>query len=558
MTAPSTTMPASPPSIPWLNKDSRTFLERGYLLPGVTPEACIRQIAEYAESILEYPGFADQFEGYMHKGWYSLSTPIWTNFGAGRGLPISCFGCVPDDTMESILTKVAEVGMQSKHGGGTSAYFGHLRPRGAVIGTGGKSSGPVHFMELFDKVSAVVSQSNVRRGSFAAYLPVEHPDIHEFLTIRNKEHVIQDMSLGVTITDAWMESMLAGDKPKRKLWGEIVKKRGETGFPYIYWYDTINNAAPQVYRDKGMKIVAGNLCAEIMLASTPTESFVCDLSSLNLIHYDEWKDTNAPELLTYFLDAVMSDFIRLTETIPYMDSARRFAINQRALGVGVLGWHSYLQSKMIPFESLDAKLLNTQIFRLIQQKTLAASKEMAARYGEPELMKGYGQRNVTTMTIAPTTSSSFILGQASPAIEPEKSVYYVRDLAKGEYSYRNPYLKALLKAKGLDTRETWADILTHGGSVQHLSFLDQREKDVFKTFGEISPKEIIIQAAARQQYIDQGQSLNLLIPPSTPPKQISDLMIEAWRLGVKGLYYVRSSNPVQSLVRDILTCSSCQ
>jgi ribonucleoside-diphosphate reductase alpha chain len=299
-------------------------------------------------------------------------------------------------------------------------------------------------------------------------------------------------------------------------------------------------------------------CSEILLSSTPNESFVCCLSSLNLLHYDEWKDTNAPELLTYFLDAVMSDFINLTEHMAFMDAPRRFAINQRALGVGTLGWHSYLQSKMIAFESMEAKLLNTQIHRLVQQKTWAASKEMAVRYGEPPLLVGYGTRNVTTMAIAPTTSSSFILGQVSPSIEPLKSNYFVKDLAKSETTYRNPYLKALLKAKGYDTKEIWADILVHGGSVQHLTFLDQNEKDVFKTFGEISPKEIIIQAAARQRYIDQGQSLNLLIPPSTPPKQISDLMIEAWRLKIRCLYYVRSSNPVQSLVRDILTCSSCQ
>lgn len=546
------------PSIPWLNKDSRLFLERGYLLPGVTPEQRIRQIAEYAESILAHPGFADRFEDYLKRGWFSLSTPVWSNFGAGRGLPISCFGSYVPDEMSGILAKVAEVGMESKHGGGTSAYFGGLRHRGAPIGTGGKSSGPVHFMELFDKVTQVVSQSNVRRGSFAAYLPVEHPDILEFLTIRDEDHPIQDMSLGVTITDAWMESMLAGDKVARKVWAAIVKKRCESGYPYLMFSDTVNRTSPQVYRDKSLTIWASNLCSEVELATSPNESFVCCLSSLNLLHYHDWKGTDAVETLTYFLDAVMSEFIRLSAPIPFMEAAHRFATNQRALGVGVLGWHSLLQSHMIPFESMEAKLLNTEVFKLIRDKTLAASREMAARYGEPPLLKGYGLRNVTTMAIAPTTSSSFILGQVSPSIEPLNSNYFVKDLAKMETSYRNPHLKALLKAKDQDTKEVWASILKHGGSVQHLAFLSDHEKDVFKTFGEISQKEIVIQAAARQRYIDQGQSLNLMIPPGTAPKQVSDLLIEGWRLGVKGFYYQRSSNPVQALARNIMKCASCE
>lgn len=299
-------------------------------------------------------------------------------------------------------------------------------------------------------------------------------------------------------------------------------------------------------------------CSEIALAASKDESFVCCLSSMNLLHYDEWKGTDAAETLTYFLDAVMSEFIRLTESIPFMDSARRFAVNQRALGLGVLGWHSYLQSRMIPFESMQAKMLNVEIHKLIQQKTLGASAEMAARYGEPPLLVGYGLRNVTTMAIAPTTSSSFILGQVSQSIEPENSVYHVKDLQKGEFTYRNPYLMALLKERGHDDRKTWDSILLKGGSVQHLDFLSQNEKDTFKTFGEISQKEIVIQAAARQKYVDQSQSLNLMIPPGTPPRQISELLIEAYRLGCKSIYYQRSSNPVQSLARDIMACRSCE
>jgi ribonucleoside-diphosphate reductase alpha chain len=295
-----------------------------------------------------------------------------------------------------------------------------------------------------------------------------------------------------------------------------------------------------------------------MLSNGPDESFVCDLSSLNLEQWENWKDTDAVETLTYFLDSVMTEFINKTEKMKFMAHPRNFAINQRALGIGVLGWHTFLQSKMISFESMEAKLLNTQIWKTIRNKADKASEEMAKQYGEPPLLKGYDRRNVTTLAIAPTTSSSFILGQASPSIEPLNSNYFVKDLAKGKFTYRNPYLEILLESKNKNTAEVWKSILVKGGSVQHLVFLTQEEKNVFKTFGEISQKEIIIQAAARQKYIDQGQSLNLMIPPNTKPKDVNDLLIFAWQNGIKSLYYQRSANPAQELARSILTCSSCE
>lgn len=544
--------------IPWLNDDSRLFLERGYLQPGQTPEQRIRQIADYAEKLLGLPGYADRFESYMHRGWFSLASPVWSNFGAGRGLPISCNQVYVPDSMDGILDKVAEIGMMTKHGAGTAGYFGDLRGRGAAIRANGKSSGPIHFMELFETLMRVVSQGSVRRGSFAAYLPVEHPDIEEFLQIRGEGNPIQQLSIGVTITDAWMEAMVAGDKAKRAVWGKIIKKRFESGYPYLFFTDTVNRAAPHVYKDKGLKIHSSNLCAEVMLSSSETESFVCDLSSMNALHYDEWKDTDAVETLTYFLDAVMTDYIDKTASIRFMEAAHRFAVNQRALGVGVLGWHSYLQSKRIPFESMEAKLLNTQIHRLIRDKSQSASREMAIRYGEPPLLKGYGLRNVTTMAIAPTTSSSFILGQVSQSIEPFADNYHVKDLAKGKFTYRNPYLKEVLVAHGRDDADTWRSILVKGGSVQHLDFLTQNERDVFKTFAEISQKEIVIQAAARQRFIDQGQSLNLMIHQKTPPKEVSDLLIEAWRSGVKSIYYQLGVNASLELSRSSMACKSCE
>ena len=541
----------------WINEKSVKFLERGYLAEGQTPQQRIKEIADNAENILRFKGFSNKFEEYMSYGWYSLASPVWANFGK-KSLPISCNGAFVADTMNSILEKSAEIGMQTKYGAGTSAYFGSLRGRGASISAGGKSSGPVHFMELFDSVTNIVSQSNVRRGAFAAYLDIDHPDIDEFLQIRSEGNRIQNISIGVCVSDAWMKSMIDGDKEKRKVWTKIIQKRFESGYPYIFFSDNVNNNKPQVYKDKNLRIHASNLCSEIMLPSCEDESFVCDLSSMNLLHYDEWKDTDAVEVLTFFLDAIMTEYIEKVKTIPFMNAVYNFASRHRALGLGVLGWHSYLQSKMIPFESMKAKLLNVEIFKNLATNSLEASKKLASLFGEPEVLKGYGLRNTTTMAIAPTTSSSFILGQVSPSIEPLNSNYFVKDLEKGKFTYKNPYLKQLLKSKDQDKKEVWDTILVKGGSVLHLDFLSEDEKDVFKTFGEISQKEIVIQAAQRQQYIDQGQSLNLMIHPKTSPKEVNQLLIDGWEMGIKTFYYQRGTNPAQELGRSILACKSCE
>jgi ribonucleoside-diphosphate reductase alpha chain len=388
-------------------------------------------------------------------------------------------------------------------------------------------------------------------------LPIDHSDIEEFLELHSTGHDIQEMSFAVTVSDEWMKSMIEGDKQKRKIWSKVIQKRFETGYPYVMFSDTVNNGAPQVYKDKGLKINNSNLCSEICLSNDGDESFVCDLSSLNLEKWDEIKETDAVETLVYFLDAVMSEFIEKTEGMRFMEAPRKFALNQRALGVGVLGWHSLLQSKMIGFETMQAKFLNVEIWKFIRSKADKATEELAKIFGEPALLKGYGRRNSTTLAVAPTTSSSFILGQVSQSIEPLNSNYYVKDLAKGKFTYKNQYLKELLAKKEQDTDEVWKSILEHGGSVQHLEFLTEEEKDVFKTFAEISQKEIVIQAAQRQKYIDQSQSLNLMIPHTTKPKDVNELMIFAWEQGVKTLYYQRSSNPSQQLARSILTCKSC-
>jgi len=542
----------------WLNDDSRTFLSRGYIDGDKTAEERIRDIGEAAADILNSYEFSDKFCTYMARGYYSLSSPVWSNFGTTKGLPISCNGVYVEDRMESILGKTAEIGMQTKMGAGTSAYLGSLRSRGSAINTGGTADGPVHFANLLETTVDIIAQGNVRRGSCAVYLDIESPDILEFLDTREEGSTIQNLSLGVSIGDDWMQSMIDGDADKRNVWARVLRKRRESGYPYLFFKDTVNNNKPQVLKDKERTIWASNLCSEIALPSAHDESFVCNLASMNLLTYDEWKLTDAVETMITFLDAVMTEYIRKTRGIQFMESSHNFAVRWRALGLGQLGWHSYLQSKGIPFESFDAMLLNAEIAKTIKERSVKASQDLAKKYGEPEGMKGYGLRNLTVAAIAPTTSSSFILGQVSPSIEPLASNYFTKDLAKGKFTYRNPYLKDVLAKHEQDNEETWVSILKRGGSVQHLDFLTQDEKDVFKTFSEISPLIIVQQAAARQKHIDQAQSLNILIHPDVSAKDVNALLIEGWKLGVKTFYYQRSANPAQELVRDIMNCAACE
>ena len=542
----------------WFNEESEQMLNRGYLLKGETLEGAIDRITEAAAKRLYKPELKEAFKEMIVKGWISFSSPVWANMGTQRGLPISCFNVHVPDSIEGITHKMGEVIMQTKIGGGTSGYFGELRHRGTAVTDNGKSSGAVSFMKLFDTSMDVVSQGGVRRGAFAAYLDIDHDDIEEFLQIRDIGNPIQNLFMGVCVPDYWMQDMIDGDADKRRIWAKVLESRQQKGMPYILFTDNVNRNKPQVYKDKGLTINASNLCSEIMLPSTADESFICCLSSMNLELYDEWKDTNAVKLAIYFLDAVLSEFIEKTEGNYYLSAARNFAIRHRALGLGVLGYHSYLQRNMIPFESMEAKMFNAKVFKQIQEQSLAASKELANIYGEPELLKGYGVRNATTMAIAPTTSSSAILGQTSPGIEPFASNYYKAGLAKGNFIRKNKYLAKLLEEKGLDTEDVWRDIMLNHGSVQHMTQLTQEEKDVFKTFKEISPLEIVTQAAQRQQYIDQAQSLNLNIPSSMPIKDVNKVIIDAWKLGVKTLYYQRSQSVSKELVINFMNCSSCE
>lgn len=552
----------------WLTEESELFLSRGYLQEGQSAQERIYDIAIRAEEILEEKGFAKKFYDYMSRGYYSLSTPVWTNFGTNRGFPISCFGSTPTDNMASILHTASEVGMMSKYGGGTSGYFGHLRPRGAEITNNGQSSGAVHFVKLFEQMTDTVSQGSSRRGRFAAYLPIDHPDIKEFLEIGVEGNDIQDVNHAVTVTDDWMKEMIAGDIAKRQIWAKVLQRRVEMGYPYIFFTDTVNENKPEWYKD--YPITHSNLCSEIALPENEEWAFVCNLSSMNVLHYEEWKETDAVETMIYFLDAVMSEFIEKleamrdsdapedTDAFYFMERAYNFAKENRALGLGVLGWHSLLQSQMIAFESVEASLLNEEIHKTISERAKDASKELANKFGEPKVLKGTGYRNATTMAIAPTTSSAFIIGQVSQSIEPLFSNYYVKDMSKIKTTIKNQYLVELLEEKGQNTAEIWADIKNHDGSVQHLDFLTEHEKNVFKTFAELNQYEIINQASIRQRFIDQAQSLNIMINPAMMmTKEINQLHLYAWENGIKSLYYQHSTSAAQEFYRSSV-CLACE
>lgn len=553
----------------WLNEYSRQFLASGYLTEGVTPEQRIREIGDRAEQILQMPGYSDKFYNYMSEGYFSLASPVWSNFGKRRGLPISCFGSHIDDDMGNILYTQSEVGMMSKLGGGTSGYFGKIRHRGAPVKNNGQASGAVHIMQLFESMVDVVSQGSVRRGRFSPYLPIDHKDILEFLEIGTEGNPIQQLTHGVTVTNQWMEEMIAGDVDKRTVWAKVLQRRGEMGYPYVFFSDNANNGAVDVYKDKDHRIHASNLCTEIMLPSNDNWSFVCVLSSINVLHYDKWKNTDAVETMVYFLDAVITEFVEKLEafrdssdrddrqTFLFMERAYNFAKENRALGLGVLGWHSLLQSKRLAFDSQDAYNLNSEIFKTIKERSYKASGELAERFGEPEVLKGYGRRNATLNAIAPTTSSAFILGQVSQGIEPIWSNCYVKDIAKIKVTIKNPYLMDLLEEKGQNTNEVWKSIRDMDGSVQHLDFLTEEEKAVFKTYSELDQLDIIYQAANRQNHIDQGQSVNIIVHPEMPTKEINKIHVTAWKLGLKSLYYQHSMNAAQKF-KQKKECTSCE
>lgn len=559
------------PDYEYINVESQRILSRGYLPEGIPAGEIKDRAIERVNTLITT---AEQRLGRelptmrlgVKRGWISPSSPIWSNFGTSRGLPISCNGSRMGDSVDSIAYKVFEIGIMTKEGAGTSVYMGDLRARDSDISGGGKSLGPVHFARLVQEQVSVISQSNVRRGNAAIYLDINHGDIEEWLTMRSTtngiKHPIQHLSFGVVIPDWWMIDMLAEEKggEKRKLMVKIVNKRKATGFPYIVFKDNANKVRHDRLKELGLEIMASNLCTEIMLPSTENESFVCNLSSLNLLHYDEWKATQLVRELVYFLDAVMSEYIDKCRQNGRrgLADALRFAERWRALGIGTLGYHSMLQQRMIPFESAEARALNVEVHKHIHDESLAASRTMAVEYGEPSGMVGTGQRHLTLQAIAPTRSSSLILGQVSKGIEPWEANIFEDDNAKTTFIQRNKALEALFDLKGMNTDAVWMDIAANAGSVQHRTDLTDHEKAVFKTFIEIDPLEIIQQNNDRTPYVDQGISMNLKIHPDTKIADNVGYIVAAWKGGTKSMYYAEGLSSAQLALRKGSDCASCE
>lgn len=558
----------------WKNAASANILNNGYLLPGTTVEDSVERIAEATAN--RHKKFVDPVHlkariiHHISMGNISLSSPIWANMGVDssvrKGLPISCFGTRVEDSVEGLIQSWAESSMEGSLGGGTSTYWGDVRPRGSAISGGSVSEGSFSFLPMYESMVKTISQGGVRRGQMAVYQDVEHPDILEWLNIYTEGNPIQTIVYGVCIGDEWMESMLGdkeagipGDKEKRAIWALILDRREKYGLPFIFWRDNADAGRPDVYKIKGKHIQASNMCTEIMLPYELDESFVCCLASFNFANYEYWKDSDVYEVIVYLLDAVMSEFIDKTEGLPHMFKTRNFAMRHRALGVGILGWHSYLQSKMMSFSSLDTILLAADSTREIKQKLVKVSEDMITKgYERPEIFEGTDiqMRHSTLMAIAPTKSSSGILGQVSLGIEPYETNYFVKDLAKVKMTYRNPYLQKILEAKGIDTEEIWLSILRNQGSVQHLTQLSEKEKEVFRTFAEIPQLSILQQASARQSSICQGQSINVKILQNTTPKEVHKFYVEAWRLGLHSMYYQYNVNAAQATT-SLASCDAC-
>ena len=538
---------------PWMSKEAIDTLSRGYLYQGETPRGMYERVANQAAKLLDYSELsADIFE-MLWRGFLGLATPVASNFGTSRGLPISCYSNHVSDSVPSIYSHLKESAALSQHGGGVGTYFGDIRPAGAPISSGGKSTGIVPWMRQFDQCASVVSQGGVRRGSFALYLPIDHPDLLEVL--RTKDHSqgdprdFIDSNIAVTVTDEWAESLLAGDLEKKKIFGEVLKMRLVSGSPYIIFIDNANRANPECYTQRGLSVKLSNLCSEIFLHTDENHTFVCVLSSLNLARWEEWKDwkgpstgKSAPELAVYLLDAVVEEFCHKAERITSMGRAVRFARKSRALGLGTMGLHALYQSKTLPFSSDRARELNYEAHKFIKEKALKASRDMAVTYGEPEWCQGTGLRHTHLMAIAPTKSNSVICGAGSEGIEPIDANYYVAKQAKGTFVRKNKYLVEHLIKIEQNTDKTWESILEFRGSVQHLPFLDDKAKNVFKTAREIDQFEIIRQASTRQEFVCQGQSINLFVDPEATPEYLFRLHLSAWKGGLKSLYYLKSSS----------------
>jgi ribonucleoside-diphosphate reductase alpha chain len=551
----------------WMNEVSLATISNGYLLPDENPKKAYRRVADAVAKRLDRPDLANKFFKYMWKGWLNLASPVLSNTGTDKGLPISCFGIDTPDSIRGIGLTNAELMRLTSLGGGVGIGLGRVRGRGKKIANGdtGNSEGIVPWAKIYDSTIIATNQGSVRRGAASVNLDINHTDIKEFLRIRRPQGDPNRQCLNlhqcVSIDDKFMQRLEHRDPEAMELWVEILKSRVETGEPYIMFKDNVNNANPQAYVKNNLDVTMTNICSEIALHTDEEHSFVCCLSSLNLTRYDEWKDTDLVETAIYFLDGVLEEFLVKTNGKDSMIRAHRSAKKGRALGLGVLGWHSFLQSKGLPFNSIASTSWTNRIFAQIKTQAEAASRKLAEEYGEPIWCKGTGMRNTHLIAIAPTVSNSTISGGVSAGIEPIPANVYTFNSSKGTFIRKNPVLEKYLEDKGHNTEEVWQQILKDRGSIANLpeDIMPFDDKEVFLTFAEINQLALVEQASVRQKYVDQAQSLNLAFDPGDSPKFINLVHQTAWKLGLKTLYYLRTDSVINGDIgsRTSENCLSC-
>ena len=564
-------------------------ISKGYLLSGETPKDAYWRVATAVARRLDKPQMASKFFDYIWRGWLNLASPVLSNTGTDRGLPISCFGIDVGDSIQEIGTKNLELMLLAKHGGGVGVGINMIRPAGAKITNNGTSDGVVPFSKIYDSTILATNQGAVRRGAASVNLNIEHGDFNEWIEIREPKGDVNRQCLNlnqcVIVGDKFMRRLEDGDIDARTKWGKVLQKRKATGQPYIMYKGNVNKANPEAYKHNGLKVHMTNICSEITLHTDESHSFVCCLSSLNLSKYDEWKDTDLVYTATWFLDGVLEEFIQRAKNMRGFENSVRFAEKGRALGLGVLGWHTYLQQKGMSFEGLPAQFETRKIFSQIKIESERASRELAQEYGEPLWCVGTGLRNTHLRAIAPTVSNSKLSGNVSAGIEPWAANVFTEQTAKGTFIRKNIELERALRKMSMNNKDTWDTILQDGGSVQGLDELNnwgyidgkltKREDmsqeiidqkgvdwvmDVFKTFKEINQLELVKQAGIRQQYVDQGVSLNLAFPSQASPKWINQVHMEAWKTGIKTLYYMRTESVLRGDIAIRATdpdCVSC-
>ena len=542
----------------------------GYLVNGESPRDAYMRVATTVAKRLNRPELAETFFQYIWKGWLCLASPVLSNTGTDRGLPISCFGIDVGDSIYEIGMKNLEMMLLAKHGGGVGIGINMIRPAGAKITGNGTSDGVVPFAKIYDSTILATNQGSVRRGAASVNINIDHPDFKEWLEIREPKGDVNRQSLNLhqcaVVGDKFMRKLDAGDKDARRLWGKLLQKRKATGEPYILFKGNTNKNNPEQYRKHGLKVHMTNICSEITLHTDESHSFVCCLSSLNLAKYDEWKNTNLIYDSIWFLDGVLEEFIQKSKGKVGFHNSVRSAEKGRALGLGVLGWHTYLQEQGLPFEGLLSQYETRRIFSQIKIESERASMALAETFGEPLWCRGSGYRNTHLRAIAPTVSNSKLSGNVSPGIEPWAANVFTEQSAKGTFIRKNPTLKKVLRRNKIDTEKVWNKILKDGGSVQGVKELDDvmlgkyndiPAKEVFKTFKEINQLELVNQAGIRQQYIDQSVSLNLAFPSVATPKWINKVHMEAWKKGIKTLYYMRTESVLRGDIADQAMDENC-